>query len=265
MTARTMTLESGATARRSTPLLGFGTAVRKEATEWLRSPKVPIIAGLSIVGAIFMTLLPIMAELSREAMPAGALSRDATTNVLSALAGQTAAVIAIIATMTLITVERDRGTLAWSLSNPVSPTAILAAKALVAIVILAITTVALPLVVSYGVASVVYGTPDLGVVVRFAALYLSVVVFYVTLTVALGTGIKSTAGVAGAAIAVMILLPGIGQLVPFVNEISPTSMGVWSLAAAMGQAVPPLTPIAWAVSTIVIALVAIRVFARQEP
>jgi len=33
MTARTMTLESGATTRRSTPLLGFGTAVRKEATE----------------------------------------------------------------------------------------------------------------------------------------------------------------------------------------------------------------------------------------
>ena len=265
MTARTMTLESGATTRRSTPLLGFGTAVRKEATEWLRSPKVLIIAALSIVGAIFMSLLPIIAELSREAMPAGALSRDATTNVLSALAGQTAAIIAILATMTLISTERDRGTLAWSLSNPVSPTAILAAKTLVAVVILCATLVALPLAVSYGVSSAIYGTPDIGMVLKFGALYLSVPVFYVILTVAFGTAIPSTAGVAGAALAVMLIVPGIGQLVPLVNELSPTSMANWSLAMTAGPTPSMLTPIAWAVSTVVIALVAIRVFGRQEP
>jgi ABC-2 type transport system permease protein len=265
MTAPTITLEHGVSTRRSTPLLGFGTAARKEATEWLRSPKVLIVAGFSIVGAIFMTLIPIIAELSREAMPAGTISKDPTTNVLSALAGQTVAVITILATMTLISTERDRGTLAWSLSNPVSPTAILAAKSVVAIVLLALTTVALPLIVSYAVSSILYGTPDVATILRFGGLYLSVPVFYVILTVAFGTVIRSTAGVAGAALAVMLIVPGIGQLVPFVNELSPTSMANWSLATATGQAAPTLTPLAWAVSTIVIALVAIRVFSRQEP
>jgi ABC-2 type transport system permease protein len=265
MTARTMTLEASAKARRSTPLLGFGTAMRKEATEWLRSPKVLIVAGFSILGAIFMTLVPIIAQMSHDpSAPNVILSRDPTTNVLSALAGQTAAVIAILATMTLISVERDRGTLAWSLSNPVSPTAILAAKTIVATVILAATTVALPLAVSYGLSSVVYGTPDIGVVVRFGALYLSVPVFYVVLTVAFGTAIRSTAGVAGAALAVMLIVPGIGQLVPMVNEVAPTSMANWSLAAVTGQAASLITPNAWLVSVVAVALAGIRVFSRQE-
>jgi ABC-2 type transport system permease protein len=265
MTARTMTLKGTVPTRRATPLLGFGTAARKEATEWLRSPKALIISGVSIVGAVFMTLVPIIAELTHDASnPEMILSRDPTANVLSALAGQTAAIIAILATMTLISTERDRGTLAWSLSNPVSPTAILAAKTLVAALILAATTVALPLAVSYGVSSAVYGTPDLGVVLTFGALYLSVPVFYVILTVAFGTAIRSTAGVAGAALAVMLIVPGIGQLVPLVNEVAPTSMGGWALALATGQAAALLTPIAWAAWTVAIGLIGIRVFSRQE-
>jgi ABC-type transport system involved in multi-copper enzyme maturation permease subunit len=263
MTARTMTLERGG-SRRAMPLLGVGTAARKEATEWLRSPKALVIAGFSIVGAVFMTLVPIIAELTHDAGPAGLITRDPTANVLSALAGQTAAVIAILATMTLITVEHDRGTLAWSLSNPVSPTSILAAKTVVATAILAATTVALPLVVSYGVASAVYGTPDAGAVLRFGALYLAVPVFYVVLTVAFGTAIRSTAGVAGAAIAVMLVVPGIGQLVPLVNELSPTSMATWALAVATGHPASMLTPAAWAVATVAIAIVGARVFARLE-
>jgi ABC-2 type transport system permease protein len=266
MTARTMTLDGTTPTRRSTPLLGFGTAARKEATEWLRTPKALIITGFSIVGAVFMTLVPIIAELTHDAAnPEMVLSRDPTTNVLAALAGQTAAVIAILATMTLISTERDRGTLAWSLSNPVSPTAILAAKTLVATLILAVTTVVLPLAVSYGISSAVYGTPDLGMVVRFGALYLSVPIFYVVLTVAFGTAIRSTAGVAGAALAVMLIVPGIGQLVPLVNELAPTSMANWSLAAVTGQAASLITPNAWLASVVAIALVGIRVFSRQEP
>ena len=46
--------------------LGFRTALRKELTEWLRGPKLLIVAGVSILGAIFMTLIPFIAQASDE-------------------------------------------------------------------------------------------------------------------------------------------------------------------------------------------------------
>ena len=42
--------------------LGFRNSLRKELTQWLRGPGVLIIAGISILGAIFMTLIPFIAK-----------------------------------------------------------------------------------------------------------------------------------------------------------------------------------------------------------
>ena len=47
--------------------LGFPTVLRKELTEWLRGPEVLIVAGVSIAGAVFMTLIPYIARLTNEA------------------------------------------------------------------------------------------------------------------------------------------------------------------------------------------------------
>ena len=49
------------------PFLGLGTVIRKEFTEWVRGPKALIILGLSVLGAIFMTLIPFIAEATKEA------------------------------------------------------------------------------------------------------------------------------------------------------------------------------------------------------
>ena len=51
--------------------LGFRNSLRKELTQWLRGPGVLIIAGISILGAIFMTLIPFIAEATGEAEAAG--------------------------------------------------------------------------------------------------------------------------------------------------------------------------------------------------
>jgi ABC-type transport system involved in multi-copper enzyme maturation permease subunit len=247
------------------PLLGFGTVLGKELREWIRGPKALIILGVSVVSAVFLTLIPFIAATSPGSEAAGLLSRDPTANVLLGWGGQTVALIAVLATMALISSERDRGTLAWSLTNPVSPTSIIAAKSVVAFVVFAATAIVVPLLVQIGLATVVYGAvPDLAVIGTFGALFLAQPAFYIALTVALGTAIKSTVGVAGIAFGVMFIPQAIGGLVPVVAELSPTSIGAWAMQVAKDQPASLLTPIGWIVSMVVLVIGAKVVFDRQE-
>ena len=121
--------------------------------------------------------------------------------------------------MALVSTERDRGTLAWTLTNPVSPTSVIAAKFIVAFVVFVTTAVLLPMLLSVGLATVVYGgLPDLGVVGTFFVLFMALPAFYIALTIALGAGVKSTVGVAGIAFAVMFLPQVLGGLLPIVER-----------------------------------------------
>jgi ABC-type transport system involved in multi-copper enzyme maturation permease subunit len=266
MTAQSVAI--GPTAARRTRggmFLGFGTVFRKEVTEWFRGPKALIVAGVSVVGAVFMTLIPFIAKASKEAEDAGLFSMDPTANVLLGWTGQTVVLIAVVATMALLSSERDRGTLAWSLTNPVSPTSIIAAKFLASMLVFTLTAVILPMAVSIGLATVVYGgLPDLQVVGTFTLLFLTLPAFYIALTVGLGTAIKSTAGVAGVAFGVMFIPQILGGLLPIINDISPTSIGTWAMAVAKGGPASPLTLIGWVVSMVVIVVGAKLVFDRQE-
>ena len=266
MTAQTATIESTiASPGRGGMFLGFGNSLRKELTEWLRGPRALIIAGISILGAVFMTLIPFIAKATNEAEQAGLLSMDPTANVLLVWTGQTVALIVVIATMALLSGERDRGTLAWSLTNPVSPTSIIAAKFVAAMLVISLTAIVVPLIVAVPLATVVYGAlPDLTVVGTFVALYLMLPAFYIALTIGLGTAIKSTAGVAGAAFAVMFIPQLLGGLAPIITELSPTSIGNWALAVAKGQEVSALTPIGWLMSMVFIFVGAKLIFDRQE-
>ena len=97
--------------------------------------------------------------------------------------------------------------------------------------------VILPMLVSVGLATVVYGgLPDLRVVGTFLGLFVALPAFYIALTVALGAGVKSTVGVAGIAFAVMFLPQVLGGLLPIVNELSPTSIGIMGVARRQGPA-----------------------------
>jgi len=266
MTAQSAALGSASVQPgRSRPFLGVGTVVRKELTEWLRGPKALIILGVSVLGAVFMTLIPFIAEATHEAEAAGLMSHDPTANVLIGWTGQTVALIAVLATMALLSTERDRGTLAWSLTNPVSPSSIIAAKYVVATVIFAITAVVLPMILSVGLATVVYGgLPDLRVIGTFVGLFLALPAFYIALTVALGTVVKSTVGVAGVAFAVMFLPATLGGLIPVVAELSPTNIGSWAMLVAKGQPASMLTPAGWLISMAILVVGAKLVFDRQE-
>jgi ABC-2 type transport system permease protein len=266
MTARSLITGTMAHDRRGgTLFLGFGTAFRKELTEWSRGPKVRVVAGLSLVIAVFTTLLSIIEDATADPGELLNLSMDPTVNVLRGWSGEVVGLIAIVATMTLITTERDRGTLAWSLANPVSPTSVIAAKFLASVVVVSLVAVVVPLVVAIGVATVAYGgVPDLATVAAFGAMFLAVPAFYIALTVGLGAGLTSTGGVAAVALAVLFVPDLLGRMLPTLAEWSPMSMGIWAQAAAEGQPVPLATPIAWAVSMVVIVVGAKLVFDREE-
>jgi ABC-type transport system involved in multi-copper enzyme maturation permease subunit len=237
---------------RSNPFLGFGTVFRKELAEWLRGRAALIVGGIAIASGIFTTLIPFVVQASGEAAAGPPLSMDPTDNVL-------------LATMALLSGERDRGTLAWSLTKPVAPVSIIAAKFVAALLVIGTTAVILPLTASVAVATIAYGAvPDVGTVGLFATLFLTLPIFYIALTVALGTFVKSTAGVAGLAFLVMFLPAIIGGLVPIVGEASPTSIGNWALAAATGQAASSVTLAGWTIAVVVLASGAKLAFDRQE-
>lgn len=266
MTAQSVAIGQQSTQRRGGMLLGFGTVLRKEFSEWIRGPKAVIVGSVAIVSSIFMTLIPFIAEKTGEAEAAGMMSMDPTANVLLAYTDRlTMAFIVVVSTMALVSTERDRGTLGWTLTNPVSPTAVIAAKFVAAFSVLAIVAVALPLALSIGLATVVYGgPPNFAIVGPFAALFLALPLFYVALTVGFGTAIKSTAGVAGATFAVMFIPQILGGLIPIINDASPTSIGAWAMAMAKGEAASPLTPIAWVIAMVAILVGSKLAFDRQE-
>ena len=256
-----------ATVRESTRggmFLGFGTVFRKELREWIRGRRAIVVGSVVVASAVFTTVIPYIVG-DAGAQAGTPVSMDPTDNVLLGWAGQTFAIIALLASMSLLSGERDRGTLAWTLTLPVSPTSILLGKWLAAVVVLAVVAILVPLTVSIGVATVVYGSlPDIATIGLFAALYLAVPAFYVALTLALGTVVKSTGGIAGIGFLVMFLPSVIGALVPVVGELTPTAIGGWAQAVATGQPASPLTLIGFLGSMVVLAAGAKLIFDRQE-
>jgi ABC-type transport system involved in multi-copper enzyme maturation permease subunit len=272
MTAQSVAVGMTTTQRRRGGMfLGFGTVFRKEVTEWFKGPRALIVAGVSVAGHIFLTLIPYVVRATNQAAETGLeksrldLPMDPTANVLLGWGGQSVALIAIVATMALLSAERDRGTLAWSLTNPVSPTSVIAAKFVAAVLVFSVTAVILPLALQVALATVVYGgLPDLSIVGTFAGLFLAQPAFYLALTIGVGTAVKSTAGVAGIAFAVMLVPQLVGGLLPIVEELTPTSIGAWAMATAKGEPASMLTLAGWAVSMAVIVIGSKLVFDRQE-
>jgi ABC-2 type transport system permease protein len=263
MTAQSPAIETAGTHRGGNLFLGFGTVFRKEVAEWVRGRRALIVGLVSIGAAVLGTIIPYIVP--KDSPGAGSLSMDPTVNVLAGWSGLTFQIVAVLATMSLLSTERDRGTLGWSLTNPVSPTSILAAKWSAAMVVYGLVGVVLPLAISTIVATFVYGAvPSLGTIGLFAALYLLVPAFYIGLTIALGTGLKAAAGIAGIAFLVMFLPSGIGALLPIVNEVSPTSIVAWAMATATGEPASLVTLGGWLVSMAVLVVGAKVVFDRQE-
>jgi ABC-2 type transport system permease protein len=250
---------------RSRPFQGFGNLFRKEAGDWLQGRRALVVAAVSVAMGVLTVLVPLILQATAGPSAMSELSLDPTVNVLLGWNGSVVPVVVILATMGLLALERDQGTLAWALTKPVSRTALLAAKWSAAFLALATMTVLLPLVVEVAIATVAYGAmPDLAVIAPFGLLYLTVPALYVTLTVAIGTVVRTTPGVAGVAFVAAFGPTMLGMLARDLAPFLPTSMDRWALGI-VGDAPLTLTqPLSWLISVVALAAFSVFAFDRQE-
>lgn len=246
---------AGSGAARPAPLLGLGPFIRKELFEWLRSWRAMILLGITTMMMVLNTLSARLGEVSAHSVgvpvPAG-LSFDPTMNVLVKWP-QWVFFFAIVFSANLYIVERDRGTLAWTLSKPISRTALLVGKWTAAMGVFTVFGIVLPMAASVVAADVAYGMPDLGAVAVATVLLTATPAFFLALTLALATVLPSQPPVAGIAVGVAIA-PGIlASFLPGIADWFPSTMGPWAVEVATGHPAPVITPIAWVVATVVVA------------
>lgn len=250
------------------PLLGFAQFFVKERREWWASRRAVVVAIVTTLLVAGTTVAPWLQAAFPPAdgqAPAAPLSMDPTVNLLGANWNQWLTFIAIFASMGLLAGERDKGTLAWSLSKPLSRSALLLAKWSAGTLVYGLAGVILPMVVGVGVATAAYGSlPDLTTVVAFTVAILTIPALYIALSIALGTHLSSQAAVAGIGVAVSFLPSFVGLLSIDLARAMPPAMSSWALAMAGGVPVGLVTPIGWVTGMAVIGAVAYVAFTRAE-
>lgn len=167
-----------------------------------------------------------------------AYSTDPTVTTLALFQIPLVPVLAILATISLIAAERESGTLAWSLTKPVSRTAVLVAKWSGAMLAFGLVALVIPIGVSAIASTLAYGSaPDMGIVTKTCGLYLAVPALLIALTLFAGVIIRSQATIAGLALFVMFAPALLGSfLPPHVVQAVPVGIGNWCSATS------PVTP-----------------------
>ena len=173
---------------------------------------------------------------------------------------------AAFGTMSLITAERERGTLAWSLTMPLSRAAVLLAKLLPALFFLGVAAVVIPEIVSVAVVRVVYDGFPQGQQLFWEPLGgFAAGAFVVALNLAVGTFVRSqVAVVATTFCAVLTISPLVGLLSSDLQRFLPTGIYDYVTAFGRGNATNPETLVAWAVGSVLLLVAALVQFRRRE-
>jgi ABC-type transport system involved in multi-copper enzyme maturation permease subunit len=243
------------------PLQGFRNYFRKEMLEWFRTKRAVttliVASGLLALGA-FSERMRVMFKLGLDVIPA---NLDPDFNAMAANWSLYVFLFAAFATMGLLAAECERGTLAWSVSMPLDRTTVLIAKAVSACAVFAVVAVIVPALVVAIVCRICYGGwPSLSALTWMPLASYAVAVFVIVLNLTLSTFIRSQAFVIGTTICFALVMPGlVSSLAPDVARLLPTSIASCVVAFGTGQAVNPITPIAWGASiAILLTIAAIR-------
>lgn len=242
---------------------GFAPFFRKELSEWLRG-------GGALVTVTVLSALGILGTLATriDEMAGGtplATNLAPTYNVIGAKFDQWIVFATVFASMGLIIGERSSGTLAWTLSKPISRSALYGAKWLVATGMLTVFGLAIPLAVSVGVATWAYGgVPDLGSVLVLGAWLATAVAFIVALNLCLATRIGSQAGIGAIAFGVAVVPYIAGALLPSLAEMWPTSVAIMAPSVAMGDLPNVATVAGWLICLVAFGGIGLVLFSRED-
>jgi ABC-2 type transport system permease protein len=272
MTASTISADRVSASGTTTPRLrGFRPLFRKDIGEWLHGKRpwvIAIVATLftAVAAANNALLVLLNANLGEgEDGPAVPTTVDPLENLLAGAAFPTFILAAVFVAMSLIVVERQTGTLSWIASKPVSRAAIWLSKWASASLMLAITAAIVPVAITAGLVTVLYGAPPVLPVATTAIGIAASAAFFVAVVLAASTFVPSQAAAAAIGFAVYFLPSMLGMLVPFpLDPFLPSSILNWSIGLSMGADVGFVTPIAWVVSIVVLAALSARRMERME-
>jgi len=251
MNATTMDQVAGGQSR-SPGLLGLRNLLRKDLSEWRHGKRPWIVLGLTAVVFVFAAANAainqwVIANLPAEAgaAPAKVLSLAPLDNLLMAVGTQFSVIAVIFATMSLLVAERDSGTLAWTISKPVSRTSVLVSKWLTATLALWLVAIVIPITVTTAAVTALYGAPDLAVVAELAVLLAMVPAIFVAISLTAATFVGGQAAVGAIALGLFVLPSIVGAIVPAVAAFFPTSIFGWAIAVSTGAPASVVTPVAW--------------------
>jgi ABC-2 type transport system permease protein len=251
---------------------GFANLLRHENATWWRSRRwwINMLIWLALINGILLAMLSSTSEVAVDRTPQQIL--DEARTVFTVMAGLFGAIGTVIAVQGAIIDEKKSGTAAWIMSKPASRPAFILAKLVANIAALLIIIVAVQGAVAYLQMSNFVGTalPLLSFVAGMALLALNML-FYLTLTLMLGTLFNDRGPVIGIPIGVlfgaMFLMPYLGDAVLLMPWLIIPSGGHLGLATEvmMGQPLSTTTPIlATLVWIVVFVGVALWRFQREE-
>lgn len=249
----------------SRPLTGFVNFLAKEAQEWLRTRRFLAMTLIATALALSGALIEAFRQLAGDTTTS--VNLDPSYNLHMVGWDSLVPLFAGFGTMSLIVAERGRGTLAWSLSAPLSRPAVLLAKLLAAVFFVGISVVVIPELVSIGVIRIVYG----GVPPHALELFweplggFALAVFVIALNFAVSMFVKGQIAVIGTTLVTCLTVtPIVGTVSRDFQRYLPTEIYTYVTDAATGAAFHPETLVAWAVSVVVLLAVAIVCFNRSE-
>jgi ABC-type transport system involved in multi-copper enzyme maturation permease subunit len=246
-------------------LLGLGNLIRKDLADWLHGKRPWVVLGVTTFVFALAAGNARITEWAARSFPADpgdgpakVLSLLPLDNVLFAIGTQFIVLAVIFATMSLLLAERDSGTLAWTISKPVSRTSVLVSKWLTSTLVLWVAAVVLPLTFTTALVTVLYGLPDLAVVIAIGVTLITVPAFFVAVALTAATFVPSQAAVGAIAVAVFVAPQIVGGVIPALTPFFPGSIFDWAVGISTGGPTSLVTPVAWLVGLTVLFAVAQR-------
>jgi len=250
------------------PLAGFGNMLKIEGSRWL-SPRTLITQSLAWLFAInFIVAMPLIVAPMVDGSEIVTL--EMATEIFIGIFSMVVAVGAIIVMQSALVGEKQSGTAAWILSNPITRTSFILSKLLANTIGLMFVAIVLQGAIGYGIISYALGY-SLPIMVYLASMGFQILhmLFYITLTMALGAFFNSRGPIMGIGIMVVMiqdLLAGfLGSYLPWFPNVLPKMLNIGSIMLIRGQSLPTYLPIiATAVYTICLTGLAIWRFKRTE-
>jgi ABC-type transport system involved in multi-copper enzyme maturation permease subunit len=273
MTASTFVNGDARSASRFTlagRLAGVRPLIRKDIAEWAHGYRAWVILGIATVfttlnAANAAIIAWLVANVPDGVVPPTPLDMDPASNLVTASAAQIFVLAAIFTAMSLLVMERERGTLAWVASMPVSRGAIWVATWVVATVVVGLAGGLVPLALATALVTVLYGAVPVGIVVAIAIGTIASVALFLAVGLAASVFVPSQPAVAAIGFAALLLPQVFAALLPIdIAPFLPTSVFHWTVGLAMGAEVGFVTPVAWAVSVVALVVIAIRGMGKLE-